>query len=151
MELKNHWEIINELEDKIIQLEIEKRAYQTDIYLYVDEDGNGRLVEFENVGGNGYLDDDHIVVYTDLEHHEDVWDYLDDTDEIAFALDMSVEELDRQASEWGGIGYYGIRGYVASHPELMQKCTDAMNDLIRECIEFRSIAEFAVLAAEEDK
>lgn len=37
-------------------------TYQTDIYLYVDEDGTATVEDFYNVGGSSWLDDDHITL-----------------------------------------------------------------------------------------
>ena len=66
----------------IFELKFVENEYQTDIYAYYDEEtGKVTLEYFENVGGNSWLDDDHITVYTDGPHYdklEDEFDFADD-------------------------------------------------------------------------
>lgn len=84
--LTNEDEIREELTDMIMELDKARRQHHTDIYLYIDEEGKGKLHEFENPGGNSWIDDDHYTLYTDKPHYDD---------------------LDMFASNWGEDGYDG--------------------------------------------
>ena len=88
MTLKNYDQIIEEFMSMLARLDAERNAYQTDIYLYLDDEGNGTLYEFLNVGGNSWLNDAHILLYEDKPHYEDVAEWAEDmtTDEIAREL-----------------------------------------------------------------
>lgn len=70
--IKNREELIEQLADMMIDLDAEGNLYQTDIYLYVDDEGNGTLDTYQNVGGNSWLDDDHITIYSDMPHYNDI-------------------------------------------------------------------------------
>lgn len=67
--------------------------YQRDIYMYIDEDGQARLDWFVNVGGNSWLDDDHILLYVCLQHYEGIEDSIDGTTMLADLIDLTDEEL----------------------------------------------------------
>ena len=105
-------EVRRELYDMIFGLEFEENEYQTDIYAYYDEEtGKVTLEYFENVGGNSWLDDDHITVYTDKPHYdklEDEFNFADDEkgkfievqcggiieDRVTKAIEMLEEEIE---------------------------------------------------------
>lgn len=65
-------QLIEILED----LERERAPYQTDIYLYFAEDGEPYLTTFINVGGNSWLDDDHIKLWAVRPHDYVELDYM---------------------------------------------------------------------------
>lgn len=89
-ELKNTEELRGELREMLIRFMIDCNEYDTDVYLYIDEEtSEGELYEFTNVGGNSWLDDDHITIYTDKQHYESFYDLINDVDELAEALNMS--------------------------------------------------------------
>ena len=71
MKLNNYEEVVDELVDLMVRLDAEVPDYQVDIYLYVDEDRNGSLDTFVNVGGNSWIEDDHITV---LSHKSGCYD-----------------------------------------------------------------------------
>lgn len=77
LRLKNHEEVYEALIEQLKEFEIDKNKYQTDVYLYV-KDGMGSIDTFTNVGGNSWLDDDHITIYIDKEHFETIIDELSD-------------------------------------------------------------------------
>ena len=78
--------VIEKNKDRIIDalIDLGKEAYgrpQMDLYLYPD----GELTVFDNVGGNSWLDDDHLVIWTTAGYEfADVDDniYTDDFIEI---------------------------------------------------------------------
>lgn len=101
-ELANRTEVIEEIAQSLMRLDLERRKYQTDLYLYIDKGGIGRIVEYENVGGNSWLDDDHITIYSEMPCYdsiEDVYgcsvkDYIDGRDDGAF-YDSAESILER--------------------------------------------------------
>lgn len=91
-EISNEKQLVHELADLLLDLDIQCNRYQTDVYLYI-EDGVGRLDTFVNVGGNSWLDDDHITIYRDKEHLEDYLDWYNTLGEIADTLCMTMDQL----------------------------------------------------------
>lgn len=91
--LKNYDEVRETLIETIADLETRKNRYQTDIYLYIDENGHGTIDTFANVGGNSWLNDDHITIYTDREHYETKLDDLQNGDGRG-AWDWLIDELE---------------------------------------------------------
>lgn len=100
-------EIIRQNYDKLIEaiiaLEKSDPKYQVDLYLYPD----GSTDEFVNVGGNSWLNDDHIKIYSC--NHE-YWDFdIEDIDEatlyeqaaayIEGAIEWEEQE-ERYEEEW---------------------------------------------------
>ena len=70
--INNYNAIAEELTNMLIDLDVDHNDFQIDIYLYIREDGNAYLYQFTNVGGNSWLDDDHILVYQDKPHYDDI-------------------------------------------------------------------------------
>ena len=50
--ITNQEQIINELADLLFMFDVNLNEYQTDVYLYIDDNGVGSLNLFCNVGGN---------------------------------------------------------------------------------------------------
>ena len=69
--LKKHYD---KLIDEMIALEKFDPTYQIDLYIYPD----GETLHFVNTGGNSWLDDNHVVVYSC--NHEYGWDECRDED-----------------------------------------------------------------------
>lgn len=139
-DLKNADALRDEFINMLINFDKRANPYNTDVYLYVDEDTNtGELYEFVNVGGNSWLDDDHYTLYTDKQHNEDVFDFFTEESEIADALNMTLDDLkkealvalDMQDDYWiDEIGYSEIRQYVKDNEEYMDILLDAYDDAI---------------------
>lgn len=99
-ELKNAQELKDELKETLIRFMIDINTYDTDVYLYIDEESmTGELYEFLNVVGNSWLDDDHITIYTDHQHNEGFYDDFNNIDELAESVGMSTAELMIKALE----------------------------------------------------
>ena len=102
-EIFNFWDLTNadELFDEVVEklkyFDKECNSYNTDVYLYVNEDGSGYLEDFTNVGGNSWLDDDHYVLFTDKQHYDDYLDWYQSIEEIADVLEMPDDELKEEA------------------------------------------------------
>ena len=120
MKIENLDEIRNELVKILISADEERRRYQVDVYLYIDSDGNGELSEYVNVGGNSWLDDDHITLYRIKQSYDDVEDLYTSIEEICDAAGIPVDEtVSRIAAEKDcdadEVGYFDVRDYVASN------------------------------------
>ena len=104
MTIKNREQVIEQLAEILMQLAKECHRYQTDIYMYIDENGNGSLNTFVNVGGNSWLDDDHYTIYSDKEHFDAYNGYYNDADTEFFAeiCGFPVDQLEKETCEYLG-------------------------------------------------
>lgn len=144
-------EVINAADvlDAIVNAKMDHDAaccgYQEDIYLYIDDTGIGEIYIFPNVGGNSWLDDDHITVCCMSEYVGDWTDTFTTEDAIASALDCSYEHLIESVREWmeattgdqydqDEIKYNDVYDYVQAHQPILDKIMDAREYVIRyEC------------------
>lgn len=88
--LKNYDEVLDEIIETMRELDRDAARFQTDIYLYI-ENGIGRVTTFVNVGGNSWLNDDHLLIY---EHKactsvEEGWDEMSDNEKDEILGDYS--------------------------------------------------------------
>ena len=104
MKINNYDEIHDELVEMMINLDADEREFEIDIYLYVDDDGNGELYQFANPGGNSWLDDDHITICTNGPHYddyfEDFYTYDENGDLIPYSRDELRDYLEEFRSEY---------------------------------------------------
>lgn len=141
-DLRNADELRDEFIEKLKKFDKDCNKYNTDVYLYVHDDGTGELYDFTNVGGNSWLDDDHYVLYTDKQHYDNYLDWYQDEGEIADALGMSEDDLkeealvalDMQDDYWiDEIGYSEIIRYLKTREDyseiLYQAYCDAIDDM----------------------
>lgn len=98
--IQNWTDLVSALADRMLQADIDCNRYQTDIYLYVNDDGSWELRDFVNVGGNSWLQDNHITVWCDKEHHEDWYDWYQTIREFSDMLDMSEDDLKQTVLDW---------------------------------------------------
>lgn len=132
MMIKNREEILEQLTDMLIQFDKDCNNYQTDVYLYYDEENQtAQLDTFVNVGGNSWLNDDHYTIYSDREHFSDMWDWFNNAEEIADALEIPVEQFRKEVISFLEIGddeaedfeldYYEARRYAKTKDDYMEK------------------------------
>lgn len=102
MVVENKEEVITKLAELLMQFDKEENtAYQTDVYLYLDEDGIGRLDTFANIGGNSWLNDSHYTIYTDKEHYDSAFEtYYQNVGDMAKFLKMSAEQLMSEVKQY---------------------------------------------------
>ena len=93
MKIINKEEIQDKLFGMIIDFEKSMNQYQTDVYAYVDEKGRVELDTFVNVGGNSWVNDDHITIYRDKQHCEDGFSYCEYISDIAYFAGLTVQVL----------------------------------------------------------
>lgn len=138
MNIKNREQIIEQLTEMLIQFDKDMNGYQTDVYLYYNKENQiAELNTFVNVGGNSWLDDDHYTIYTDKEHYETVWNWFNNSTEIADVLEYpTYTEFDydvRQALEIEAdedIAWEDYIVYVKSNDDYMEKIYAAYKECI---------------------
>lgn len=132
MTIKNREEIVEQLTDMLIHFDKDCNNYQTDVYLYYDEENQtAQLDTFVNVGGNSWLDDDHYTIYSDREHFSDMWDWFSNAEEIANYLEIPVEQFRKEViafleisddeAEDFELDHYEARRYAKTKDEYMEK------------------------------
>lgn len=93
-EITNREEIVVKLAELLMQFDKKLNGYQTDVYLYIDEEtGAAMLDTFVNVGGNSWLDDDGIVIYTDKQHYDSLYDFCTEKSEFADCIGIDYDQL----------------------------------------------------------
>lgn len=73
--------------------------YQVDLYMYLNPDGSYLLDTFENVGGNSWLEDDHITLCSHTSEC-DMWDDIEDIADLAEIIDEPLEYVIEEVSAW---------------------------------------------------
>lgn len=144
MNINNRKEVIEKLAEMLKKFDIDKNHYQTDVYMYVDEEGNANLDTFVNVGGNSWLDDKHYTIYSDKEHYEGISDAFQTIQEFADALEISADELVGKTAEYRGIelnnvNYDEVQIYVDEMH--IDKITEVYNEYYLDNIDYISVAE----------
>lgn len=142
MNIKNREAIIEELTEILMQFDKDCNWYQTDVYLYYDEENQtAKLDTFVNVGGNSWLDDDHYTIYTDREHYDDgIFSWIQDENEFADVLEIPIEQLEKEVREYNyyntdideKLEYCDYREYIKSNDNYMEKLTEAYNDSLED-------------------
>ena len=115
----NHDQIIEQLSELLRQFDVKLNRYQTDVYMYVRENGFAELDTFVNVGGNSWLDDDHITIYSDCEHYDDIYDSFDTIESLCDAAGIQ-----RDSKLIADMDWIEIRDYIKSNPILDQSLID---------------------------
>ncbi len=140
MLIKNREKIIEQLTEMLMQFDKDGNEYQTDVYLYYDEENQtAELDTFVNVGGNSWLNDDHYTIYTDKEHYDDgVFSYYQNSCEIAEALEITNTELEYDIRQFHKLDadeepdWYDTCKFIESNDEYMAILTQNYYDCIEE-------------------
>lgn len=125
---------------------IDCNRYETDVYLYIDDEHQtGELYNFENVGGRSWLDDDHIIIYTDRGTNEDFYDVFNDISEVADSVGMTEDEIKIMAlqsaksqTDWyedstvDDMTMQNVTDMIDIEPDLWRKCAAWREEYIRE-------------------
>jgi hypothetical protein len=163
--ITNREEIVERLAELLMQFDKDQNSYQTDVYMYIDEEtGAATLDTFVNVGGNSWLDDNHTTIYTDKEHFDSMYDYYCNNGDFADALDMEHTELQRETAKHladsGEIDadeaedyepdWHEIKEYIETREDYVEKLTECYYDSIEEMrSDYINSAEEIVRCAEE--
>lgn len=142
MKLNNREEIVTNLAAILKEYNKHPRNYQTDIYLYIDEEtGDGELYEFPNPGGNSWLDDDHYTLYTLKQTFDNpLYIFFDTIDLIADVLGMTKEVLVQMVAEdtdmdAEDVDWTDVMGYVGRHDNLEETLEAYYDEYYDEWIE----------------
>ena len=145
-ELKNAQELKDELKERLIRFWIDCNSFETDVYLYIDEETQtGELYNFQNVGGNSWLDDDHITLYTDHAINNDFYDVFNNVSELAESVDMTTAAIEvmalqrlRERSDWyedwtvDDITMQHVIEMIEKDDDLSRKCAAWREEYIRD-------------------
>lgn len=143
--LNNSEALREELIGILKQFDKDLNHYQTDVYLYIDKETNtGEWYLFPNVGGNSWLNDDHITVYSDKCHYDDIFDYFNDEFYIAEVLGVTAgslaaevyETMDKDVFVIGDVGYEEIVDYIKKNDKYLNKLQEEYNRVIDEESEY---------------
>lgn len=155
--ISNYEEILEQLTKKLIEFDKRKNKYQTDVYMYIDEDTKkAELDEFVNVGGNSWLNDDHITIYSDREHYDDDSIFLmygGSVQSLAEELGISEEQLLKQTREFchydeeDEVSWGEIEHYVSSVDEYKDIVDKSYEEVQQEC--YSNFADSARLIMDE--
>lgn len=134
----NEGKLVDDLAELLWEFAKNMRPYQTDVYLYLDEEGKPYLDTFVNVGGNSWLNDDHLVIYRDEEHHDSIFEPWDNIGDLADAVKMTKEELvakvraDREICEDEDVEFWDCTQYIKDHDNLMDELQASYEEILNE-------------------
>ena len=142
-EIKNREEIVEQLTQILMGFAKDLNRYQTDVYLYYDEETQtAELDTFVNAGGNSWLDDDHYTIYRDSEHYDNWADYYAKSGDFALGLDMDWKaleaevkdylELDEDEKEDYEVEYFEVKDYIKSREDYCEKLIEVYEGHINE-------------------
>lgn len=131
----NYEQIIEQLATMLRQFDVDLNSYQTDVYMYVDDNGVASLDTFVNVGGNSWLDDDHITIYSDREHHDDIYDYFDTIEYLCEAAGIKID-----SDLFADMDWCELRDFIRSNSILNQHLCDEYIKCLPDMSEYRDRA-----------
>ena len=147
MIINNKKEIIEQLAEMLKKFDIDQNRYQTDVYLYMDENGNGSLDTFVNVGGRSWIEDNHYTIYSDKEHIENAIDeYMSELGEqVCETIGVCMEEIKAaiaEENEWNieDVEDCEVKEYIKRDENYMKSITEEYIDSLND-IDYYSIAE----------
>ena len=144
MIITNTAEVRESLISILRENEIARPGYPIDIYMYIDEQtGTASLSEYINVGGNSWINDDHVNLYRMPERNDTVWDEIDDISTLCDAAQLSEDELWRIVYEYyddeDGDEYYDLRDAitaVSAIDELSGRVHEWYEGVVDDCMEY---------------
>lgn len=141
-EITNRAEIVAGLAAMLRQFDIDLNAYQTDVYLYRNEDGTATLDTFVNVGGNSWLDDDHTTIYIDKQHYDTVYDAFEDTGVLVDAAGVTIGDIAKYYEcEVEDIDRYYIEKYIDNNDECYTSVCSCYKDWLPDMGTYEEIAD----------
>lgn len=146
--INNYDEVVENLAGLLKQFDIDENMYQTDVYMYVDENGNATLETFTNVGGNSWLNDNHYTIYTDKEHYEggfSDWAYGD----LSWCAETcgtdinTVKQIIAENSGWDieDIDDSDIYSFLTENEKYTEILRSEYIDDLNSLVDYRDIAE----------
>ena len=137
LNITNREQIIETLAEMLLQFDKDCNSYDTDVYLYYDEENQtAELDTFVNVGGNSWLDDDHYTIYTDKQHYNGALDWYQTVAEFAEFLEIPLDKLTQEVREYLDMDeddepdYSDYREMIRHNDAYMEKLETAYNEAI---------------------
>ena len=136
MTIKNKAEIIEKLVEILKQFDLDLNRYDTDVYLYYDEDEEKATLDtFVNVGGNSWINDNHYTVYTDKCHYDTFLDWYDGIGQFAKSLGMTEKELVENVAKYyhidtEDVAYTDVHDWICDHGKAFDTLADIYSDYI---------------------
>ena len=137
LNITNREQIIEQLTEMLMQFDKDCNSYDTDVYLYYDEENQtAELDTFVNVGGNSWLDDDHYTIYTDKQHYNGALDWYQTETEFAEFLEIPLDKLTQEVREYLDMDeddepdYSDYREMIRHNDAYMEKLEAAYNEAI---------------------
>lgn len=147
--IKNSEQIVAELAALLKTFDLELRPYQTDVYIYLHDDGTASISEFVNIGGNSWLDDDHRVLYKDREHMETRFDSFQTIEDLCNAVDVSPEHVAASLGIYPDeLEWYDVCEFIQSYEVYEDRLNTAYEDLLDNCCEYEQCANEIMYAFE---
>lgn len=144
--MKNLDAVRETLAELLRTFDVDCNEYQTDIYAYYDpEEDTVEIDTFVNVGGNSWLNDDHIFVYADKPHYDSLVDMLiSEESDFADAAGMSLDDYKNKVAEHleidvEDVNYYDLKSYA------VEFYNDEIEKMAREAFEVSVVREYAYI------
>lgn len=147
--LVNREDVLDQIVDLMIEHQINYTRYQQDVYLYIDDAGVGTVDIFANVGGQSWIDDDHITVCCMHARTTNWTDCYTDEESIANGLGCSYNHLIDSVREWlevdtgdhyeaDEIEYNDVYEYIKAHEPLLEKLEIERAEMTRKSTALRA-------------
>ena len=159
MIIKNRDKLVEEMSEMLLRFDEECNNYHTDVYFYYDDETQTATLDtFVNVGGNSWLDDDHITIYTDNPHYDDgAYSWYQSEQEFADTLGISLEQLYSETRAYHKLDddeeveYYEIERYIQNNEEYDDKITESYSEHLKQNFadEYASRAEEIISDVED--
>lgn len=139
-EIRNYDDLVERLTVILVNLIKDCRPYDTDIYLYYDEERKTATLDtFANPGGTSWINDSGFVIHTDKQHYETPFDDYPNIGDLANVIDgvdlviLTAKNLQipEEEVEWGD-----VKNYIENDNDLCSKFYEIRNQMIEdECTE----------------
>lgn len=147
-EINNYNEVVENLAEMLKQFDIDENMYQTDVYMYVDENGNATLDTFVNIGGSSWLNDDHYTIYSDKEHYDGGFNYWiwNDLSWCAETCGTDIDTIKQTISENSGYDVEDVDDkdvchFLTENEKYMEILYKEWIDYLNSEIDYESISE----------
>ena len=144
--MKNLDAVRETLKELLRKFDVDCNKYQTDIYAYYNqEEDTVEIDTFVNVGGNSWLNDDHIFVYADKPHYDSLVDMLiTEESDFSDAASMSLEDYKKKVAEHleidvDDIDFYDLKSYA------IEFYNDEIEEMAREAFDDNVVPEYTYI------
>ena len=160
MEIKNRKQVIEQLTSLLYEIDCECRKCDTQIYLSIDDNGNGKLETYNTVGNNWLVGDNLFYVDTVNADSDDCVDYMcsEGVGDLCEILDIDYDDLIRKVrnyydfSEDDKIEFIQCAQFVRDNNKYLEIVQDAYVDWLKDFMyEYRMKAETMIDDLEKEE